>query len=330
MGAGNFHEVETSSAPSEEGTQAARRPITSRRQSLDDAVEPPLVNPAPVLPFTHRRDVGPGVLFPWSSCSPCRTCCNEIPAYVAVDTPHMEVCAEGPTGDHVFVNVYDLSEPIRQLNSVSLRLGLGGALHVGVQIADREWSFGVSGVWGSTPKHHPVYLFRQSMDMGQTPCSCLEVSAVIRDMRARWRGDDYDLLTRNCGTFGDALCVALEVGHIPSWVTRLASGSAQMPITRHLANRFCTTRDRPSSCPPLRERKICLDRSADMRMSLPGDVGKAPTKLDSAFFDSEDALAGFTSSEFTLDRPDISADETNMVGKEVSVSLWPVASSSTT
>ena len=52
--------------------------------------------------------------------------------------------------------------------------------------------------------------------------------AIITRFMEEWPGTGYDLLRRNCCSFSDALCVALGVGPIPTWVHRLADAGAAL------------------------------------------------------------------------------------------------------
>jgi len=248
MGNGHAHcepedAIETSNLPADAGE------TKPSRHALPDTEESPMVvssdvetmaTATPVLPYPRKRTSKYDECF-WpralASCRPCSTCCDERAAYIDVDAPlHMVTHVEPPQGDNVFVNVYDLNEKVQCVNTVSLGLGLGGVLHVGVEIADREWSYSMSGVLTHLPREHPVYILRQTLDMGRTPYSRLEVRCVLREMRAKWRGEDYDLLERNCGTFGNALCEALHVGSLPSWVNRLATASGKLPAARTITD----------------------------------------------------------------------------------------------
>lgn len=61
-------------------------------------------------------------------------------------------------------------------------LGIGGALHVGVEafrmsdsrlfefveVLGNEWSFGMQGVSITTPKQNQYYTYRQTVTMGRT------------------------------------------------------------------------------------------------------------------------------------------------------------------
>jgi len=140
-------------------------------------------------------------------------------------------------GESVLIHLYDLSDAIAHVNAVALDiLGLGGALHVGVEVLGAEWSFGMQGVSVTTPRQNQYYAYRQSVPMGKTCFRPEEVESAIRVMKGEWLGSEYNLLTRNCGTFCNALCLKLGVGSLPAWVTRLAETMAKMPVVRRLTD----------------------------------------------------------------------------------------------
>lgn len=141
------------------------------------------------------------------------------------------------TGAEVVVHLYDLSEAFAQINKVAVDLiGFGGALHVGVEVFGVEWSFGTGGVSCSAPKQNRYFAYRQTVAMGRTLLGMQEVNRGVLAMQREWRGSDYDLFSKNCGTFCNALCVLLGVGSLPAWVTRLAETGANSTTVRSIAD----------------------------------------------------------------------------------------------
>jgi len=139
--------------------------------------------------------------------------------------------------EEVSVHLYDLSDALAQLNSVAIDLmGFGGALHVGVEVFGVEWSFGTGGVSASMPKQNRHYAYRQTVSMRPTHLTLKEVDGVLLEMQREWRGSEYDLFSKNCGTFCNALCIRLGVGSLPPWVTRLAEAGARSTTVRRIAD----------------------------------------------------------------------------------------------
>jgi deubiquitinase DESI2 len=92
----------------------------------------------------------------------------------------------------VFLNVYDVStaptdestekgnDTIVKLNNVTRQLGIGGVFHGGVEVNGYEWSFGFcergTGVYRCQPKKNPMYVYRETIDLGITIKTRQEVS----------------------------------------------------------------------------------------------------------------------------------------------------------
>ena len=49
-----------------------------------------------------------------------------------------------------------------------------------------------------------------------------EVKAVMEELAAEYRGNAYNLITKNCNHFCNDACLRLTGNPIPSWVNRLA------------------------------------------------------------------------------------------------------------
>lgn len=130
----------------------------------------------------------------------------------------------------VNIHLYDLNTTFAHMNSVTLdMMGIGGALHVGVEVLGNEWSFGMQGVSVTQPKQNQYYTFRQTVPMGNTLLKRKEIETVILALKRRWSGNRYDILERNCGHFCNELCEKLRVGRMPAWVTRVAESMATLP-----------------------------------------------------------------------------------------------------
>lgn len=135
----------------------------------------------------------------------------------------------------VLVHVYDLGDSFlaRSLNSVAKDYG---AFHTGVEVYGREWYFGavmedsaasspfpdVTGVAWHVPKLNSDHGFRESLSMGFTTLSEIEVQDVLEQMRWEWRSSTYNVLSRNCHDFSNELCRRLGVCSLPPWVNALA------------------------------------------------------------------------------------------------------------
>jgi len=147
----------------------------------------------------------------------------------------LDKAPSGKTGEGVFVHLYDLSDALAQINSVAIDImGIGGALHVGVEVFGVEYSFGTGGVSCSVPKQNRHYAFRQTVNMGLTPLSRAEIEQAMHFMLKDWPGSGYDLFSKNCGTFCQALCVRIGVGSLPPWVNRIAEAGGRSATFRRI------------------------------------------------------------------------------------------------
>lgn len=134
----------------------------------------------------------------------------------------------------VSLHVYDFmsDERAQFVNGIARRVGTG-AFHAGVEVYMKEYSFrsttnGNTGVNWCKPRGHSVHKYREKVVMGCTHFKPEQVERIIYRLSTEWLGKDYDLLTRNCCHFSDALCKCLGVGRIPTWVTSLAGTGAKL------------------------------------------------------------------------------------------------------
>ncbi|KAL0380358.1 UNVERIFIED_CONTAM: DeSI-like protein [Sesamum angustifolium] len=122
----------------------------------------------------------------------------------------------------VHLNVYDLTS----VNGYAYWLGLG-VYHSGVQVHGVEYAFGAheyptTGIFEGQPKQCEGFRFRKSILMGWTEMSPGEVRRVMEELAEKYRGNAYNLITKNCNHFCNDACVRLTGNPIPNWVNRLA------------------------------------------------------------------------------------------------------------
>ncbi|KAG5000896.1 hypothetical protein AAZX31_08G213600 [Glycine max] len=122
----------------------------------------------------------------------------------------------------VHLNVYDLTP----INGYAYWFGLG-VYHSGVQVHDVEFAFGAheypsTGIFEGEPKRCEGFAFRKTILIGKTDMGPCEVRAVMEELAAEYRGNAYNLITKNCNHFCNDACLRLTGNPIPSWVNRLA------------------------------------------------------------------------------------------------------------
>ncbi|GMH26655.1 hypothetical protein Nepgr_028498 [Nepenthes gracilis] len=122
----------------------------------------------------------------------------------------------------LYLNVYDLTP----LNGYLYWLGLG-IFHSGIQVHGMEYSYGAheyssSGIFQVEPRNCPGFIFRRSILLGSTDISLTEFQSFMEQLAAKYNGDTYHLISKNCNHFTDEVCMHLTGKPIPGWVNRLA------------------------------------------------------------------------------------------------------------
>uniref|UniRef100_A0A2N9IDV3 PPPDE domain-containing protein n=1 Tax=Fagus sylvatica TaxID=28930 RepID=A0A2N9IDV3_FAGSY len=122
----------------------------------------------------------------------------------------------------VYLNVYDLTP----INGYAYWFGLG-VYHSGVQVHGIEYAFGAheyptTGIFEGEPKHCDGFRYRKTVFIGKTDLGPVEVRAVMEELAGEYRGNAYNLITKNCNHFCNDACIRLTGNPIPSWINRLA------------------------------------------------------------------------------------------------------------
>lgn len=126
---------------------------------------------------------------------------------------------------NIFVNVYDLDDGGNSTGAAMLRGMNMGLHHTGVEIGGHEYSFSAAGVSRTRPQLPEFGLFRERLFMGSYPGVLHEIHDIIAALSTPAGGFGpgmYNVLTKNCNHFSDALCMALLNVHIPDWINRAA------------------------------------------------------------------------------------------------------------
>ncbi|CAA0810098.1 PPPDE putative thiol peptidase family protein [Striga hermonthica] len=122
----------------------------------------------------------------------------------------------------VNLNVYDLTS----INGYAYWLGLG-VYHSAVEVNGVEYAFGgheyeTTGIFEGEPKKCDGFTFRKSIVIGWTDLSPGEVTTTMEQLGHKYRGNTYNLITKNCNHFCNDACIQLTGNPIPNWVNRLA------------------------------------------------------------------------------------------------------------
>lgn len=118
----------------------------------------------------------------------------------------------------VYLNVYDLSPN----NVYMIPFGLG-MFHSGLVVHNKEYTFASGGgVFYTEPKYANGAVYRETIDLGIYSGTSRDLDAIIDELKRDFRGEDYNLLLKNCNHFADALCQKLLNKEIPTHINRLA------------------------------------------------------------------------------------------------------------
>jgi hypothetical protein len=123
---------------------------------------------------------------------------------------------------NIYVNVYDLHDGggasvLREMNM--------GLHHTGVEIGGYEYSFSASGISRTRPQLPEFGTFREQLLIGTYPGMLHTIHDVVARLETPSGGfgpGQYNILTKNCNHFSDALCFELLGAHIPVWINRAA------------------------------------------------------------------------------------------------------------
>jgi len=131
----------------------------------------------------------------------------------------------------IILHIYDFSDTdlFWGANTVLRSVGTG-VFHVAVEVLGVEYSYGYSpsgtGIFSGKPASCDEHSYRESACMGDALVCGAEAVAIISSMTHEWRGEDYDILRKNCGHFANDLCQRLGVGSLPQWITSMATASS--------------------------------------------------------------------------------------------------------
>lgn len=164
------------------------------------------------------------------------------PLQRAVETFRMDIWGlpvpgrgELPANPQVVLNIYDLGQNphIRTLNRC-LQPFSAGAFHCGVEVYGLEWSFSDTeggeglGVFCSKPRCCEGHGFHESVPLGPTKLTHVEVWQILQMLMSSWVPAQYNVLSRNCCHFCEEFCTRLMVGPVPARIMRLAGVGADV------------------------------------------------------------------------------------------------------
>ncbi|KAL8232293.1 hypothetical protein R6Q57_002071 [Mikania cordata] len=96
-----------------------------------------------------------------------------------------------------------------------------GALH-GVEYAFGYHEQSTTGVYEGKPAEWEQFTFRKQILIGWTEMSLPEIRGLMEELAGDYKGNSYELITRNCNHFCNDACIRLTGNPIPTWINRLA------------------------------------------------------------------------------------------------------------
>jgi len=148
----------------------------------------------------------------------------------------------------VTLHIYDIGTSAGPMVNNFLKPLGTGAFHCGVEVHGWEWSYSdvsnpkdpaMTGIFSCRPRHCEGHRYYETVELGLTRTSELEVVRLLTLLEKGWPISEYDLLSHNCCHFADEFSRRLGVGGIPPGVMSLASAGAAVIQTADIADTTC-------------------------------------------------------------------------------------------
>ncbi|KAB5564128.1 hypothetical protein DKX38_004182 [Salix brachista] len=116
---------------------------------------------------------------------------------------------------------------VKTTQAVPSDLSLSHLIIFDYHVHGMEYGFGAheyptSGVFEVEPRSCPGFIFRRSVLLGSTNMSRSEFQSFMEHLSAKYHGDTYHLIAKNCNHFTDEVCKQLTGKPIPGWINRMA------------------------------------------------------------------------------------------------------------
>lgn len=140
------------------------------------------------------------------------------------------------------VHVYTTDPVTAWLNWAGLEYAQVPIYHAGIEVYGTEWAFQyfddawddetISGVMCCEPRHMAGFEYRQTINLGPSTRSVVEVRNIIEKMRLEWPANSYHLTRHNCLSFARDFVRALEVPEeFPSFLLGFSDAPRYLPRT---------------------------------------------------------------------------------------------------
>lgn len=166
------------------------------------------------------------------------------------------------------------------------------AVH-GVEYAFGAHEYPTTGIFEAEPKQCDGFTFRKSILIGKTELGPADVRGVMEDLAEEYKGNAYNLITKNCNHFCNDACIRLTGNPIPSWVNRLARiGNSAFSINDKMGSFFIQFCCYKSPKKPINQLPFRILLFLLLWNIMVESVKKARTRVN--------ALVSFTLSRFIL------------------------------
>mmetsp|Transcript_44140 Transcript_44140/g.103170 ORF Transcript_44140/g.103170 Transcript_44140/m.103170 type:complete len:282 (-) Transcript_44140:166-1011(-) len=146
---------------------------------------------------------------------------------------------ESPNPKDVWVHVYHCDPYTGFLNRMLLKNSEIGIYHAGIEVYGEEWSFQyfedtwndptISGIIRCAPKQMSGYEYQESLNLGPTSLSEVEVDDLLETLCDEYSASTYHLTHRNCLTFAQHLAGRLQAPRpFPDWILGILEASTRV------------------------------------------------------------------------------------------------------
>jgi hypothetical protein len=132
----------------------------------------------------------------------------------------------------VSASIYDLGSGAFNAIAASISAN-NGLYHVGIEVADVEWSYGYcesgSGVFAVAPGGSSLGQLHETVFLGETQADVPRILHILHEMARTWIGPEYSITSKNCITFSKAFLARLSPSlHLPAYAGSMSDFAESM------------------------------------------------------------------------------------------------------
>jgi len=127
------------------------------------------------------------------------------------------------------------------------------------------------------PRNAPGARYNTSISMGFHEGSANQISGIIRSLREEFPPGSYNVVSKNCNHFANALCLEITGQPVPSWVNRAATLGSMFAGTKAVTHQ---NNSGDSAAPATKdEDKNVIPNNGDRRYSSKKELTEKQRKL---------------------------------------------------